>query len=253
MEVMMFRFDFNSSLGLIIALGCVIGGVILEGGRAESLLQLTAFIIVFGGTIGAVMLQTPFKTFWTGVKMFGWVFFPPRYVSQELIDQIAEWGVTARDEGFLKLDSNTDDIDNPFMRKGLQLLVDGANAEKIKETLDVEINSFEHFNREAIRIWEAAGGYAPTLGILGAVVGLVHVMENLSDPNKMGSGIAVAFVATIYGVGLANLVFLPIFNKLKTIVKHHVVWREMLVDGLMAIANGENPRVIKEKLRGYIV
>ena len=249
----MFRFDFNSALGFVIAMACVVGGIIHEGGHAESLLQLTAFIIVFGGTLGAVMLQTPFKTFWSGLKMVGWVFFPPRYVSHELIDQIAEWGLTARVEGMLKLDSSADDIDNPFVRKGLQLLVDGVNADKIKEILDIEINAFEHFNREAIRIWEAAGGYAPTLGILGAVVGLIHVMENLADPSKLGSGIAVAFVATIYGVGLANLVFLPIFNKLKTIVKHHVVWREMLVDGLMAIANGENPRVIKDKLHGYIV
>jgi chemotaxis protein MotA len=249
----MFRFDLNSFLGLFIALACVVGGVIHEGGRAESLLQVTAFIIVFGGTVGAVMLQTPFKTFWTGIKMFAWVFVPPRYVSQELINQITEWGITARKDGFLKLDSNAQEIDNPFMRKGLQLLVDGIAADKIKETLDVEINAFEHFNRQAIRIWEAAGGYAPTLGILGAVVGLIHVMENLSDPSKLGSGVAVAFVATIYGVGLANLVFLPVFNKLKTIVNHHVVWREMLVDGLMAIANGENPRVIKEKLLGYIV
>jgi chemotaxis protein MotA len=217
------------------------------------LLQTTAFIIVFGGTVGAVMLQTPLKTFWTGVKMFKWVFIPPRYVSHELIDQITEWGTTARKDGFLKLDSSTQGIDNPFMRKGLQLLVDGVSADKIKETLDVEINAFEHFNRQAIRIWEAAGGYAPTLGILGAVVGLIHVMENLSDPSKLGSGVAVAFVATVYGVGMANLIFLPVFNKLKTIVNHHVVWREMLVDGLMAIANGENPRVIKEKLLGYIV
>jgi len=249
----MFRYDFNSALGLFIALTCVVGGIVLEGGRVGSLVQGTAFIIVFGGTVGAVMLQTPIKTFWTGVKMFVWVFMPPRYVSHELIDQITEWGITARKDGFLKLDSSTQEIDNPFMRKGLQLLVDGANAEKIKETLDVEINAFEHFNRQSIRIWEAAGGYAPTLGILGAVVGLIHVMENLDDPTKLGSGVAVAFVATIYGVGLANLVFLPVFNKLKTIVNHHVVWREMLVDGLMAIANGENPRVIKEKLFGYIV
>lgn len=249
----MFRFDLNSAMGLFIALGCVAGGIIHEGGRVESLLQMTAFIIVFGGTIGAVMLQTPFKMFWNGVKMFAWVFFPPRYVSHELIDQITEWGITARKEGYLQLDNNTQEIDNPFMRKGLQLLIDGASAEKIKETLDVEINAFEHFNRQAIRIWEAAGGYAPTLGILGAVVGLIHVMENLADPSKLGSGVAVAFVATVYGVGLANLVFLPVFNKLKTIINHHVVWREMLVDGLMAIANGENPRVIKDKLQGYIV
>lgn len=249
----MIRFDFNSALGLFIALACVVGGIVNEGGRVASLLQGSAFIIVFGGTIGAVMLQTPIKTFRTGVKMFIWVFIPPRYVSLELIDQITVWGTTARKDGLLKLDSSTQEIDNPFMRKGLQLLIDGANAEKIKETLDVEINAFEHFNRQAIRIWEAAGGYSPTLGILGAVVGLIHVMENLDDPSKLGSGVAVAFVATIYGVGLANLVFLPVFNKLKTIVNHHVVWREMLVDGLMAIANGENPRVIKERLLGYIV
>jgi chemotaxis protein MotA len=208
---------------------------------------------VLGGTFGAVMLQTPFKTFWTGLGMLTWVFFPPRYVSHELIEQITEWGTTARKLGLVQLEVNAQDIDLPFMRKGLQLLADGTSADKIKETLDIEINAFEYFNRQAIRVWEAAGGYAPTLGILGAVVGLIHVMENMSDPAKLGNGIAVAFVSTVYGVGLANLVFLPVFQKLKTIINHHVVWREILVDGLMAISNGENPTAIKEKLHGYIV
>jgi chemotaxis protein MotA len=248
----MSRLDVNSVLGLSIALSCVFAGIVLEGGTAQSLLQLTAFIMVFGGTIGAVMLQTPIKTFYSGIKMLSWVFFPPQYASDDLVEKISSWGLTAYREGILKLDSQSYDIDIPFMRKGLELLIDGANAEKIKEVLEVDINAFEQYNRQAIRIWDAAAGYAPTLGIVGAVVGLIHVMENLSDPSKLGSGIAVAFVSTLYGVGLANLFFLPVYNKLQTIIHHHIVWREMLVDGLMSIANRESPRSIEDKLNGYI-
>ena len=144
------------------------------------------------------------------------------------------------------------EIDDPFTRKGLQLLVDGAEPEKLREAMEVEMYAYEEHHRMAAKVWESAGGYAPTIGILGAVMGLIHVMENLSDPSKLGSGIAVAFVATIYGVGSANLLFLPIANKLKALVAKEMVKREMVMEGLVSIANGENPRIIETKLRGYI-
>ena len=134
----------------------------------------------------------------------------------------------------------------------MQLLVDGAVPERLREVLEVQISTFEEEMKLSARIWEAAGGYAPTIGILGAVMGLIHVMENLSDPSKLGAGIAVAFVATIYGVGLANLVFLPMSNKLKAHINRLVVQREMIVDGLVGIANGDNPRIIESRLQGYI-
>ena len=143
-------------------------------------------------------------------------------------------------------------LSDNFIRKGLQLLVDGAEPERLREVLEVEINTYEGELKLSARIWEAAGGYSPTIGILGAVLGLIHVMENLSDPSKLGAGIAVAFVATIYGVGLANLVFLPMANKLKAHINRLIVQREMIVDGLVGIANGDNPRIIESRLQGYI-
>lgn len=246
-------FDFNSALGLILAMAGIIGGQYLEGGNMNSLLQVTAFIIVGGGTLGAVMLQTPIKVFWESMRMFSWIFITPRYANENLVHQIIAWSGAVRKDGLLVLDASLADITDPFVRKGVQLLVDGSSPEKLRELMETEINAFEEFSRQAAKVWEAAGGYSPTIGILGAVLGLIHVMENLSDPSKLGAGVAVAFVSTIYGVGLANLFFLPISNKLKALVNQQVIWREMLVDGLVAIANGENPRIIEDRLLGYVV
>ena len=152
----------------------------------------------------------------------------------------------------MALEGVINQLKDDFSRKGLQLLVDGAEPERLREVLEVDISTFEAEMKLSARIWEAAGGYSPTIGILGAVLGLIHVMENLSDPSKLGAGIAVAFVATIYGVGLANLVFLPIANKLKAHIGRLIVQREMIVDGLVGIANGDNPRIIESRLKGYI-
>lgn len=245
--------DINSVIGILLALAAIIGGQVLEGGHVGSLLQLTAFVIVCGGTLGAVMLQSPVKVFVSGMKMVRWVFVPPKLTPRILAEQISVLSQAARKEGLLALEPQVEMAADPFLKKGLQLLVDGVEPEKLREALEVELNAVEEHQRQAARVWEAAGGYAPTIGILGAVMGLIHVMENLSDPSRLGGGIAVAFVATIYGVGLANLVFLPIANKLKAIIAQHVVVREMLVDGLVAIASGENPRLIEGRLLGYIV
>ena len=155
-------------------------------------------------------------------------------------------------DGLLALENLMGQVKDDFAKKVLQLLVDGAEPERLREVLEVQISTFEEEMKLSARIWEAAGGYAPTIGILGAVMGLIHVMENLSDPSKLGAGIAVAFVATIYGVGLANLVFLPMSNKLKAHINRLVVQREMVVDGLVGIANGDNPRIIESRLQGYI-
>jgi chemotaxis protein MotA len=152
----------------------------------------------------------------------------------------------------LSLENHLASCPDTYTRNGLQMLVDGFEPEKIKDAMDNEITAFEDRYRSAARIWEAAGGYAPTVGILGAVLGLIHVMENLSDPSKLGSGIAVAFVATIYGVGSANLIFLPIAGKLKALINAHVIHRELIQDGLLGVANGENPRLIEMRLNGYL-
>lgn len=245
--------DYISIGGLAVALIAILGGQVLEGGHIGSLVQITAFVIVIGGTTGAIMVQSTPRVFLHGVKLAKWVFKPPRIEPQRVIDQIIAWSQTARKGGLLALESSINGVKDPFTRKGLQMLVDGADPEKIREALEIEIDAYEEHQRQAAKIWEAAGGYSPTIGILGAVMGLIHVMENLSDPGKLGGGIAVAFVATIYGVGFANLVFLPIANKLKSIIAQEVTVREMLIEGLGSIANGENPRVIETKLRGYIL
>ena len=244
--------DKISVLGLLLGVAAIIGGQVLEGGHVGSLSQPTALLIVLGGTVGAVMLQSPYATFMRGVRMMRWVWYPPVVDNQQLIKQLSNWSQVSRREGLLALENVINQLKDDFTRKGLQLLVDGAEPERLREVLEVEINTYENEMKQSARIWEAAGGYAPTVGILGAVLGLIHVMENLSEPAKLGAGIAVAFVATIYGVGLANLVFLPMANKLKAHVNRLVLQREMIVDGLVGIANGDNPRIIESRLQGYI-
>lgn len=245
--------DVISILGLVIGLGAILGGQILEGGHLSSLIQPTAFVIVMGGTFGAVMLQSPFAIFMRGMAMAKWVFTPPPLPQRELIERMAEWSHAARREGLLSLEGYLVELPDPFLRKGLQLLVDGAEPERVREVLEVEIGVQEAQFKLAAKIWESAGGYAPTIGILGAVMGLIHVMENLTDPSRLGSGIAVAFVATIYGVGSANLIFLPIAKKLLAHVSRLTLMREMYVDGLIGIASGDNPRIIESRLQGYLV
>ncbi|MBK7355524.1 flagellar motor protein [Propionivibrio sp.] len=244
--------DKISVLGLLLGIAAIVGGQLLEGGHVASLSQPTALLIVLGGTMGAVMLQSPYATFRRGMGMVRWVWYPPTVDYPQLIQQISNWSQVSRREGLLALEGVINQLSDEFSRKGLQLLVDGAEPERLREVLEVDIGTFEVEMKLSARIWEAAGGYSPTIGILGAVLGLIHVMENLSEPSKLGAGIAVAFVATIYGVGLANLVFLPIANKLKAHINRLVVQRELIVDGLVGIANGDNPRIIESRLRGYI-
>jgi chemotaxis protein MotA len=244
--------DKLSLFGLLVAATGIIGGQLLEGGSVSVLLQMAAFIIVFGGTVGAVMLQHPMKVFVTGMKMAAWVFVTPQIDTQKLAYQITAWGSVARKDGILALEAQLKNIDDPFVAKGLQMLVDGNSAEKIREVMDVDLQTYETLRWQAARVWESGAGYAPTIGILGAVLGLVHVMQSLAEPAKLGAGIAVAFIATIYGVGSANLVFLPIAGKLKIIIGQQVNMREMLIDGLCMVANAENPRFIENKLKGYV-
>ena len=244
--------DRISVLGLALGLAAILVGQVLEGGHLSSLLQPTAFFIVIGGTMGAVMLQSPAAVFLRGMRMAKWVFVPPVSEHKKLIESISRWSHVARKEGLLTLEGQIRSVPDPFMRKGLQLLVDGVEPNRLREVLEVEIDAWEEQLKLSAKIWESAGGYAPTIGILGAVMGLIHVMENLSDPSKLGAGIAVAFVATIYGVGSANLIFLPMAKKLMANIAQLVAFREMFVDGLVGIANGDNPRIIESRLQGYL-
>lgn len=244
--------DIISILGIVLSLIAILVGQFLEGGSMGSLLQLTAFMIVIGGTLGAVMLQNSLPVFLDGLSMLKWVFQPPRVASQETLDMILEWSQKARRGGLLALEPFIEQQQDLFQRRGLQMLVDGAEPEVLRETLELDLQAFEQHKLDAAKVWTAAGGYSPTIGILGAVMGLIHVMENLSDPSKLGSGIAVAFVATIYGVGGANLFFLPIAGKLRYWVGRLASDKELFIQGLVAIANGENPRIIEAKLQGYL-
>ncbi|MEZ0231354.1 MAG: flagellar motor protein [Methylophilaceae bacterium] len=244
--------DWGSLTGIIIAIVGILGGQALEGGHISSLVQPAAFIIVILGTFGAVLLQTPPSSFVMGVKMLGLVFSPPVDDRKALAKRIMIWSNVARKDGIFKLEANLNAEKDPFVKKGLRLMIDGIAPEKVREICSIDMYFHETQRRNAAKIWDAAGGYAPTIGILGAVLGLIHVMENLSDPTKLGSGIAVAFVATIYGVGLANLVFLPIGNKLKAIIQLEGVRREMLLNAWVSILNGDHPRIVEERLQGYL-
>jgi len=244
--------DKLSIFGLLLALSGIVGGSLLEGGGIAVLLQGASLLIVLGGTVGAVMLQSPVSIFARGLRMGRWAFFTPKISQQKMIYQLSAWNNIVRRDGVLKLEDQIDEISDPFVRKGLQLLVDNNTAEKIRNVLEVDLRTHEQLHFQSARIWESAAGYSPTIGIMGAVLGLVHVMQSLSDPSKLGAGIAIAFISTLYGVGLANLVFLPIGGKIKMIIIQQVNVREMFIDGIEMIANGENTRYMENKLQGYI-
>ena len=244
--------DIMTIVGLIVGLAAIIGGNLLEGGHTESLMIFTAFFIVFGGTLGAVMVQTPLHVFLLSMKLSVWMVKPPRIDLPETISKIVSWSQLARKEGLLSLQNAAEKEADSFSKSGLMMLADGSEPETLRNVLEVEVSTLESRNLLAAKVFEGFGGYAPTIGIIGAVMGLIHVMENLSDPAALGPGIAVAFVATNYGVGLANLVFLPMANKLKTVIGSQAQYRELIIDGLVAIAEGENPRNIDSKLRGYL-
>jgi chemotaxis protein MotA len=244
--------DILSILGVIVGFGAIIVGQQLEGGHLDTILNSVAMLIVLGGTVGAVMLQTPLNTFVKALKMFTWVFKPPALSAQKTLDSIIEWNQVARREGLIALENMAMEESDLFAQKGLQLISDGAEPEMIREVLETDLDLQEANDMQAAKVYESMGGYAPTIGIIGAVMGLIHVMGNLADPSSLGSGIAVAFVATIYGVGLANLLFLPVGNKLKTLVQRQVRIRMMLIDGFISVSEGDNPRNIESRLQAYL-
>ena len=244
--------DLLSIIGVVLALLAIFGGNFLEGGHLSQLFQLTALIIVVGGTLGAAMLQTSLPVFLRAMQMARWVFVMPPINLPTTLEKIVNWSQMTRREGLLALENSSDLETDLFSRKGLQLLVDGNEPAVIRNVLETEINVMEQFELQAAKFYEVMGGYSPTIGILGAVMGLIHVMNNLADPGMLGSGIATAFVATIYGVGFANLLFLPIAGKLKAIVQQRALQYEMLMEGIVGIADGENPRNIESRLQSYL-
>ncbi len=244
--------DILSILGVVIGFAALIGGNFMEGGAWQSLVNGPAAVIVLGGTVGAAMLQTPFIHLKRSLYILRWVFRPPHIKFAVGIDKVVRWAIAARKEGLLGLEYIAETEPDLFARKGLQLLVDGSEPDTIRRVLETELIIGEQRDFDAVRFYESMGGYAPTIGIIGAVMGLIHVMRNLADPAQLGSGIAIAFVATIYGVAFANLLLLPIANKLKMCVHEHSQYRELMIEGIIAIADGENPKVIEMKLGGYL-
>jgi chemotaxis protein MotA len=241
--------DLTTVGGILFGFGMILLGQLLEGGHVGSIVQDTAAIIVFGGTIGAVMVSFPLKDFMRGVKMFKLALLDRKQDLSAITRQIVELAGIARRDGVLALEGRLPDIQDPFLKKALSYVVDGVDVGVTRSSLEASIDAEHGENMVGAKVWEAAGGYAPTIGIIGAVLGLIHVMENLSDPSKLGGGIAVAFVATVYGVASANIIFLPIANKLKRKLSIAMERKVVITEGVLAIQEGLNPRVLEEKLR----
>ncbi len=245
--------DYLSLAGLVLAVIAVVVGATLKGAGIQALVSLAAFFIVVVGTIAAVCVQTSLTAMKRALSMVPWIVKPPRFDAVEIINTLVEWSSAARRQGLLGLeDALQDPTLDDFLRKGLQLVVDGSEPELVRRIMEVELTIREQNDTRAAKVFEGMGVYAPTLGIIGAVLGLMSVLQNLADPTKLGHGIAAAFVATVYGIGLANLVFLPVANKLKGVVQTQAQLREMMIEGLVSIAQGENPRNIEMKLQGFL-
>ena len=245
--------DLMTIIGVFLAFTALILGSILKGAGVKGLLGGAAFVIVIVGTAASVMAQTPKPVILRAIKMGKWLFKPPVIDPDAQIASVVEWSRIARKDGLMGLEARIDEVQDPFVRKGLQLLVDGGEPENIRHILEIEVETAEEFDTAGAKVFEAMGIYAPTLGIVGAVLGLMAVMANLADPSKLGHGIAAAFTATIYGIASANLFFLPFGNKLKYHVKEQAKMRTMMIEGLVLIAQGDNPRNIETRLQGYFV
>ena len=243
--------DVTTIAGLILGVAAILGGQALEGGHVGSIMQATAAIIVLGGTFGAVMVSFPRKDFVRGLKMAKLAFAEEKVDLSGVAAEIVQLATIARRDGVLALEGKLGEIADPFLRQGLSYVVDGVDATVARSSLEAAIDAEQHEAMAGAKVWEAAGGYSPTIGIIGAVLGLIHVMENLNDPSKLGGGIAVAFVATVYGVAAANLLYLPIANKLKRKLAIAMERKVVITEGVLAIQEGLNPRVLEEKLRAF--
>lgn len=244
--------DLATIIGLVLGLGAVFGGAALEGLHMTALVQPTAALIVVGGTVAATFVSFPMSTLMTALKDVKKVFLPPNEDPEAVIKNIINYAAKARRNGLISLEQEAQTVKDSFTKKGISLVVDGIDPQKLRETMEIELGSFEEHGKGSAEVFESAGGFAPTIGIIGAVLGLIHVMSNLSDPSKLGSGIAVAFVATIYGLMMANLFCIPFGTKLKHRLKEELLQKEMVIEGLIAIQNGENPHFIEQKLRAYL-
>lgn len=244
--------DLIAILGLIIGISAIVVGNIVEGGNTAHLVQAAAAVIVFGGTFGAVLLSFPFKDLKIAIASLKLIFFNRKNSYEDTINTILELLVIARRKGLLALQHELENVRDPFLKRGITYIIDGLNSNLIKEALEREILAYEDMMKKASKVFDSAGGYAPTIGIIGAVLGLIHVLKNVTDPTKIGVGIATAFVATIYGVGSANLLFIPISKRIINKIEEEVILMELMMEGILGIEAGMNPYYLKAKLEAFI-
>ena len=244
--------DLASIGGLVVGIGGIIMGMLMEKGELRHLYQVSAAVIVLGGTLGAVMVTTPMNVLLRAAKHFMLVFFDRQYSASGTIEEIIEYATQARKQGIVSLEQQAANVADPFLKKALNLAVDGIEMSQIRSIMELDLSLVEHEGEAEAKVYEAAGGYAPTIGIIGAVIGLIHVMQNLADIDAVGKGIAGAFVATIYGVGSANLFFLPAGSKLRSRMQDTVKIRELMLEGVLSIVEGLNPKLIRTKLDAYL-
>jgi chemotaxis protein MotA len=246
------RVDKSTIFGIMLALGGIIAGLLLEGGKISQVLQPTAAMIVFGGTLGAVMVQFPMKIVIDACKRMIHVFVDRDGDPTQMINDLVGYAQRARRGGLVSLDAELEAIKEPFLKRTLMLAVDGTEPRELRNIMELELDNQAEHSEKIAQVFESAGGFAPTIGIIGAVLGLIQVMQHLQNIDEVGKGIAVAFVATIYGVGSANLVFLPSAGKLKIKSRQEQVYQEMTLDGVISIVEGMNPRMLESKLLGYL-
>ena len=233
------------------ALSGIIGGLLLEKGNIQDVAQGTAAMIVLGGTLGAVLVTTPLPVFLRAVKGLRWAFMEQASSTAATIESLIQYATKARKNGIVSLESEVATIPDPFLRRAVSLAVDGTDLQELRKMMELDLSLGEHSSEAEAKVWEAAGGYAPTIGIIGAVMGLIQVMKHLEDIVAVGHGIAVAFVATVYGVGSANIFFLPVANKLKARMRDRSLRKEMILEGVVGIVEGLNPTLIRMKLEAY--
>lgn len=247
-----FRPDLASVFGIVLAVGAIVGGLVLEKGSVRDIAQYTAAVIVFGGTFGAVLVNTPIDTLKSALAQMKCVLFERSHSAAPLIDEIIVYATKARKQGIVSLEADAIRIADPFLQKAINLAVDGTDMDDLKAMMELEIDIAERHADDAARVFDSGGGYAPTIGIIGAVLGLIQVMKNLANLEEVGHGIAVAFVATIYGVGLANLVLLPAGGKIRARAAKERHLRELALTGVLGIIEGSNPKLIRAKLNAYL-
>lgn len=244
--------DKASFGGVFLALGGIITGLMLEGGNLTQIVQPTAAMIVFGGTFGAVLLQFPLGVVLAAFGRLVHVFFEPRQDPQKTIQDLVKYANKARRDGIVSLDSELETIQDPFLKRSLMLAIDGTEPQELRKMMELELDNQSEREEKIPQVFESAGGFSPTIGIIGAVLGLIQVMQHLDKIDEVGRGIAVAFVATIYGVGIANLFLLPTAGKLRIRIRQEQVLREMTLEGVISILEGMNPRMLETKLLGFL-